>query len=311
MKEHNSKILITGGAGFIGSSLADYLLGKSNAQVVVVDNYLTGRQQNLPVSDRFRFIKADANDFNDISSIFQTFGFDYVFHYAAVVGVKRTLENPVMVLDDLQGIRNVLTLCKNTGVKRVFYASSSEVYGEPVHLPQHEHTTPLNSRLPYAVVKNAGESFCRSYYQEYGLEYTIFRFFNTYGPKQSPDFVVSRFINAALENKPITIYGDGQQTRTFCYIDDHLEATVNCLLHKKFIDDVVNIGNDQEISVLELAQVIKTITNSTSEIIHLPALPEGDMTRRQPDIEKMQCLLNRPFTSLEEGLKKIIDARKK
>jgi UDP-glucose 4-epimerase len=117
---------------------------------------------------------------------FKPFVFDYVFHYAAVVGVKRTLENPVLVLEDLQGIRNVLTLCKNTGVKRVFYASSSEVYGEPVHLPQHEHNTPLNSRLPYAVVKNAGESFCRSYFQEYGLEYTIFRFFNTYGPKQSP-----------------------------------------------------------------------------------------------------------------------------
>lgn len=311
MINSSTKVLVTGGAGFIGSSLAEYLLNKTEAQVVVVDNYLTGRQQNLPSSDKFRFIKADANDFNDIASIFQTFGFDYVFHYAAVVGVKRTLDNPVMVLDDLLGIRNVLKLCKNTGVKRVFYASSSEVYGEPVHLPQHEHNTPLNSRLPYAVVKNAGESFCRSYYQEFGLEYTLFRFFNTYGPKQSPDFVVSRFINAALENKPITIYGDGQQTRTFCYIDDNLEATVSCLLNNMYIDDVVNIGNDQEISVLELARVIKKITNSNSEIIHLPALPEGDMTRRQPDINKMERLLNRPFISLEEGLKKIIDARKK
>jgi len=311
MINSSTKILVTGGAGFIGSSLAEYLLNKTEAQVVVVDNYLTGRQQNLPVSDRLRFIKADANDFNDISSIFQTFGFDYVFHYAAVVGVKRTLENPVMVLDDLLGIRNVLMLCKNTGVKRVFYASSSEVYGEPVHLPQHEHNTPLNSRLPYAVVKNAGESFCRSYYQEYGLEYTIFRFFNTYGPKQSQDFVVSRFINASLEHKPITIYGDGQQTRTFCYIDDHLEATVSCLTDKMYIDDVVNIGNNHEISVLELARAIKKITSSRSEIVHLSALPEGDMTRRQPDIKKMECLLKRPFTSLEEGLKKIIDARKK
>lgn len=311
MISNSTKILVTGGAGFIGSSLAEYLLNKTEAQVVVVDNYLTGRQQNLPKSEKFRFIKADANDFNDIASIFQTFAFDYVFHYAAVVGVKRTLENPVMVLDDLQGIRNVLKLCKNTGVKRVFYASSSEVYGEPVHLPQHEHNTPLNSRLPYAIVKNAGESFCRSYLQEFGLEYTIFRFFNTYGPKQSPDFVVSRFISAALADKPITIYGDGQQTRTFCYIDDNLDATVSCLTNKMYIDDVVNIGNDHEISVLELARVIKKITNSNSEIIHMPALPEGDMTRRQPDIKKMECLLNRPFISLEDGLKRIIDARKK
>jgi UDP-glucose 4-epimerase len=215
------------------------------------------------------------------------------------------------VLEDLQGIRNVLTLCKNTGVKRVFYASSSEVYGEPVHLPQHEHTTPLNSRLPYAVVKNAGESFCRSYYQEYGLEYTIFRFFNTYGPKQSPDFVVSRFIDAALQNKPITIYGDGQQTRTFCYIDDHLEATVNCLLKDKYINDVVNIGNDQEISVLELATTIKKITKSNSDIVHLDPLAEGDMTRRQPDVGNMKQLLKRSMTSLEDGLRKIIEIRAK
>lgn len=311
MKNGKLKILVTGGAGFIGSSLSDFLLEKTKAEVIVVDNFLTGRQNNLPKDDRFRFIKADVNEFDAVASIFQTFGFDYVFHYAAVVGVKRTLENPVMVLNDLQGIRNVLTLCKNTGVKRVFYASSSEVYGEPVHLPQHEHTTPLNSRLPYAVVKNAGESFCRSYYQEYGLEYTIFRFFNTYGPKQSPDFVISRFIESALENKPITIFGDGQQTRTFCYIDDHLEATVSCLLNSQYINDVVNIGNDQEISVLELARAIKKITGSKSEIIHLDPLPEGDMTRRQPDIEKMQCLLKRPFTSLEEGLGKIIEHRKK
>jgi nucleoside-diphosphate-sugar epimerase len=304
------KILITGGAGFIGSSLAEYLLDKTDAHVVVVDNLLTGRQQNLPVSDRFRFIKADVNNFDDISSIFQSFRFDFVFHYAAVVGVKRTLDHPILVLDDLVGIRNVLTLCKNTGVKRVFYASSSEVYGEPVHLPQHEHTTPLNSRLPYAVVKNAGESFCRSFHQEYGLEYTIFRFFNTYGPKQSPDFVVSRFIDAALEDKPITIYGDGQQTRTFCYIDDHLEATVACLLQNKNVSDVVNIGNEKEFSVLELANTIKRVTNSKSEIVHLDPLAEGDMTRRQPDIEKMEKLLNHPFTPLEVGLKKIIEKRK-
>ncbi|MDX1956011.1 MAG: NAD-dependent epimerase/dehydratase family protein [Chitinophagaceae bacterium] len=304
------KILVTGGAGFIGSSLADYLIRKTDAYVVIVDNYLTGRQNNLPQSDRCKFIKANANDFNDISSVFHGFGFDYVFHYAAVVGVKRTLENPVMVLDDLMGIRNILTLSKNTGVKRVFYASSSEVYGEPVHLPQHEHTTPLNSRLPYAVVKNAGEAFCRSYYQEYGLEYTLFRFFNTYGPKQSHDFVVSRFIDAALLGKPITIYGDGQQTRTFCYVEDNLEATTNCLLENKFINDVVNIGNDLEISVLDLAEVIRKLTNSKSKIIHLDPLPEGDMTRRQPDIEKMQCLLNRPFISLEEGLVKVIEVRK-
>ena len=305
------RILITGGAGFIPSSLADALLAMPDTDVVLVDNFLTGRKENIPVHPRCRFIKNNVNDYNDIAPVFLAFKFDYVFHYAAVVGVKRTLENPVLVLEDIQGIRNVLDLSKNTGVKRVFFSSSSEVYGEPVHLPQHEHTTPLNSRLPYAVVKNVGESFCRSYQQEYGLDFTLFRFFNTYGPKQSPDFVVSRFINAALLNNDITIYGDGLQTRTFCYIDDNTEACINALVRNLFVNDVVNIGNDNAITILELAESIIRITKSGSKIIHLAPLPEGDMTRRQPDIGNMSQLLKKDFISLEEGLSRIIRLRKK
>ncbi|MBL7739733.1 MAG: NAD-dependent epimerase/dehydratase family protein [Chitinophagaceae bacterium] len=305
------RVLITGGAGFVPSSLADALLKRPDAEVVLVDNFLTGRKENIPSHPRCRFIKNDVNNYNDIAPVFLAFRFDYVFHYAAVVGVKRTLENPVMVLDDIQGIRNVLDLSKNTGVKRIFFSSSSEVYGEPVHLPQHEHTTPLNSRLPYAVVKNVGESFCRSYQQEYGLDFTLFRFFNTYGPKQSPDFVVSRFINAALENRDITIYGDGQQTRTFCYIDDNTEACLNALHQNLFVNDVVNVGNDNAITVLELAETIIRLTGSSSRIVHLPPLPEGDMTRRQPDISSMLQLLKREFIPLEEGLSRIIRLREK
>ncbi len=305
------KVLITGGAGFIGSSLADALLEKGNYEIVLVDNLLTGRIENLPDRPNCRFIKCDVNNYNDIAPIFLAFRFDYVFHYAAVVGVKRTLDNPVMVLNDLQGIRNVLDLSKNTGVKRVFFSSSSEVYGEPVHLPQHEHTTPLNSRLPYAVVKNVGESFCRSYHQEYGLEYTLFRFFNTYGPKQSPDFVISKFIDAALANKDITIYGDGSQTRTFCYISDNATACMNAMEKDLFVNDVVNIGNDDTYSILELAEIIIKLTGSRSKIVHLPPLPEGDMTRRQPDILNMKKLLNRGFIPLEAGLKEILKGKNK
>ncbi|MBK9938150.1 MAG: NAD-dependent epimerase/dehydratase family protein [Chitinophagaceae bacterium] len=304
------KILITGGAGFVPSSLADALLSKTDAELVLVDNFLTGRNENIPVHTRARFIKCDVNNYNEIAPIITAFRFDYIFHYAAVVGVKRTLDNPVMVLNDIQGIKNILDLAKSTGVKRVFFSSSSEVYGEPVHLPQHEHTTPLNSRLPYAVVKNVGESFCRSYQQEFGLDFTLFRFFNTYGPKQSPDFVVARFIDAALAGRDITVYGDGQQTRTFCYIDDNAEACINALLQNLFVNDVVNVGNDNAITVLELAQTIIQLTGSTSKIVYLPPLPEGDMTRRQPDIQNMKQLLKRDFTSLEEGLNRIIALKK-
>jgi UDP-glucose 4-epimerase len=183
------------------------------------------------------------------------------------------------------------------------------VYGEPVVLPQNEYTTPLNSRLPYAVVKNVGEAFFRSYKQEYDLDYTILRFFNTYGEKQSTDFVISKFIHAALENKPITIYGDGQQTRTFCYIDDNITATINALEQNLVLNDVVNIGNDKITTVLELAQIIIKLTNSNSQIVFLPPLPEGDMTRRQPDNAKMRTLLQRELVPLEEGLKRVIANR--
>lgn len=305
------KVLITGGAGFVGSSLADALLQKGNYEIVLVDNLLTGRLENLPKHPNCRFIKSDANNYNDIAPVFLAFRFDFVFHYAAVVGVKRTLDNPVMVLDDLKGIRNVLDLSKNTGVKRVFFSSSSEVYGEPVHLPQHEHTTPLNSRLPYAIVKNVGESFCRSYQQEYGLEYTLFRFFNTYGPKQSPDFVISKFIDAALAGRDITLYGDGLQTRTFCYINDNSTACINALEKNLFVNDVVNIGNDATVTILELAQLIIKLTGSSSKIVHLPPLPEGDMTRRQPEITNMKQLLGRDFLPLEDGIREILNGRKK
>jgi UDP-glucuronate decarboxylase len=302
------KILITGGAGNVAGSLAKRLVKDKDNFVVIVDNLSTGSTSKLPDAslDNWKFIKADVNHFNDISTIMNAYTFDYVFHYAAVVGVMRTLENPISVLRDIEGIKNVLDLSKNTGVKRVFYSSSSEVYGEPVTLPQHEETTPLNSRLPYAVVKNVGEAFFKSYQKEFGLNYTIFRFFNTYGPGQSEDFVLPRFIRAAKNNQDITIYGDGSQTRTFCYVDDNIEATENALNFGIGINETVNIGSDQEITILNLAQLVIALTGSASKIIHLAPLAEGDMSRRKPDISKMTALLKRPLTPLPEGIKKIL-----
>ena len=167
------KILITGGAGFIPSCLASKLLERENIYTVLIDNLLTGSLLNLPKHERCKFIRADVNRFNDLSAIMTAYKFDYVFHYAAVVGVNRTIENPSLVLDDVRGFQNIFELSKNTNVKRIFFSSSSEVYGEPVSLPQHEYKTPLNSKLPYAVVKNIGEVFCRSFQQEYGLNYNI------------------------------------------------------------------------------------------------------------------------------------------
>jgi nucleoside-diphosphate-sugar epimerase len=301
-------ILITGGAGFVPSSLADKLLENPNNKIILIDNFLTGIRENIPIHDNCTFFEGDANNFEILKSVFDQFRFDYVFHYAAVVGVKRTLEHPLLVLEDIQGFKNVLELSRTQHVKRVFFSSSSEVYGEPVHLPQNEETTPLNSRLPYAIVKNVGESYLKSYFQEFGLKYTIFRFFNTYGPKQSPDFVMSKFIQAAIKNEDITVYGDGNQTRTFCYIDDNIEACLKTMEDERFANDIFNIGNDKICTIKELAQTIINLTGSSSKIIHLPPLPEGDMTRRQPDITKMKQILNRDLLGLEDGIKNVLNS---
>jgi len=303
-----TKFLITGGAGFIGSCLAEKLAEKPENYIVVVDNLLTGEFKKVPISvhNNIHFIKGDANDYRDISAIFFAYQFDYVFHYAALVGVLRTLQFPVSVLEDIAGIENILKLSKNTGVKRVYFSSSSEVYGEPVEFPQNEHTTPLNSRLPYAIVKNVGEAYLRSYQKEFDLEYTIFRFFNTFGPKQSRDFVISKFLRAALNNEPISIYGDGAQTRTFCFIDDNIEACTNALYHNMYVNDVVNVGGTIEITILEVAKTIIKIANSSSEIRFVAPLEEGDMTRRKPDTAKMSKLINRPLITFEDGLRKVI-----
>ncbi len=307
-----ARILVTGGAGFIASELAIRLAADPANEVVVVDNLLTGDVGKLPavMPPNMHFIKCDVNRFEDISSVFYAYRFQYVFHYAAVVGVKRTTDNPVMVLRDIDGIRNILDLSKNMGVKRVLFSSSSEVYGEPVEIPQNERTTPLNSKLPYAIVKNIGEAFLRSYHKEFGLEYTVFRFFNTYGPKQSRDFVVSKFIRAALAGEDITLYGDGLQTRTFCYIDDNIDACLRAFHGNEVLNDVVNIGSDVEITIQGLAKLIIELTGSRSRIIHLPPLEEGDMTRRMPDVTRMRALLDREMLPLRDGLVRILEAQK-
>lgn len=272
-----ANILVTGGSGFVGSCMAERLIADPENYVVIMDDLSTGSDTKLPSKElsNWRFVKGNVNVYRDIAEVMLSTNFDYVFHYAALVGVKRTQDNPVAVLEDIQGFKNVLDLAKNTGVKRVYFSSSSEVYGEPVELPQHEETTPLNSRVPYAVVKNVGESFVKSYEKEFGLEYTIFRFFNTYGPKQSTDFVMSKFMNKALKNEDITIYGNGNQTRTFCFVDDNVEACYQAFKQNKVVNDVMNVGGETEITILELAKIIIKLTNSESKIVHLPALMEG------------------------------------
>lgn len=301
-------ILVTGGAGNVGSALVRALVRRPDTQVVVADNLLTGSVEKIRLdAPNLTFIKCDANDYDDIAPLFNRFRFTHVFHFAAVVGVQRTLENPLLVLGDIAGFENVLQLCKNTGVQRVYFSSSSEVYGEPVEIPQNEESTPLNARLPYAVVKNLGEVYMRTYQREYRLPYTIFRFFNTYGPRQSEDFVLPRFVRAALDGKPLRVYGDGAQTRTFCYVDDTVDTCV--AIHEKGVctNDVINIGSDHEMSILDLARTVIRVVGSESKIEFLPPLTEGDMKRRCPDNSKMRQILGRNLVPLEEGIRRLVE----
>jgi UDP-glucose 4-epimerase len=161
------------------------------------------------------------------------------------------------------------------------------------------------------LLKMFGEAYCKSYLREHGLEYTIFRFFNTYGPNQSPDFVIPKFIELAKQNLPIPLYGIGNQTRTFCYIDDNTETIFRCLENHYFINETLNIGSDVELTIADLAAKIIHLSHSESKTILLPPLPEGDMTRRMPDITRMRSVLNRSLTDIDTGLKLTIDSNYK
>ena len=299
-----NNILVTGGAGFIPSCLVEGLLESQN-KVISIDNFETGKESNIIQHENHSFVRADANDYEQIAPILLENKIDYIFHYAALVGVERTQQNPLKVLEDIEGIKNILNLSVEHNIERVFYSSSSEVYGEPVEIPQNEITTPLNSKLPYAIVKSVGESFMRTFHEHRGVDFTIMRFFNTYGPRQKNDFVISKFIELALSNQDLTIYGDGSQTRSFLHVADNIEFTIKILEEKKLINDVVNVGSDIEITIIDLANLIIESLDSKSKIVFLPPLKEGDMTRRQPDISKMKSVFNKEIISLKDGIKDV------
>ena len=301
-------ILITGVAGNIGSYLALSLL-KKKYNVIGIDNFLTGKPEKLPNKSyrNFKFILGDVNNKKKISSIFSSYKIKFVFHFAAVVGVQRTQQFPLKVMNDIKGTKSLLELSVKYKVLRFFYSSSSEIYGEPINLPLQEENSPLNSKLPYSVVKNVSENYVKIFQEEFDLSYTIFRFFNTFGPNQSEDFVIPKFVKLALKNLPIPIYGDGLQTRTFLYVDDNIDTIVNCFEKNLFINEVLNIGSNIEYTIIDLAKMIIKLTNSSSKLKYLPALTRGDMRRRQPNNNKMRIALGRKFFNLNSALQQYIN----
>ena len=300
------RILVTGGAGFIGSHLCKRLVAEHH-EVVCMDNLFTGRRENIRTllsNNNFEFERHDVND----SFIVEV---DQIYHLACPASPVHYQRNPVRTIRTcVQGTLHALELAREVGA-RLFIASTSEVYGDPAIHPQIEsywgNVNPIGARACYDEGKRCAEALAVSFARQYNVEVRIARIFNTYGPRmlENDGRVVSNFVTQALRNQPITIYGEGTQTRSFCYVSDLVEAMTR-FMETACDQTPVNIGNPQETSIAEIAQTIKTLTNSTAELIYQP-LPEDDPTRRCPDISRARTLLNwEPTVSLKEGLERTI-----
>ncbi len=290
----------------MGSHMCDLLLSKK-AKVTCVDDLSNGKLANishLKNNKKFKFYKKDVNDPKQITPIFKKEKPDYVMHYAAMVGVKKTSDNPLEVFKDIEGVKNIAELSKRHKVKKILFTSSSEVYGEPVKLPIAEDDT-FNSKWPYGLVKILGEQYFKAYYEKYGIPATIVRFFNVYGPRQDfgdSGFVVSVFLKNALNKKPLEIYGDGEQTRDFVYVNDNIRLTLKAFLNDKADGRPMNIGSGKSIRIIDLADEIKKIFPAAN-IMFKSARRKGEIRYRTPDIGFMKKILkDKPKIKLSDGL---------
>ncbi|MCP4712934.1 MAG: SDR family oxidoreductase [Planctomycetes bacterium] len=301
------KILITGGAGFIGSRLTERLL-EAGHSVIICDNFHTGSRKNIKHLLNHDDIEVYRHDVTEPYQV----EVDYIYNLACPASPIHYQRSPVRtVLTSVMGAINALNLAKDIKA-RVLQASTSEVYGNPEEHPQKEsywgNVNPIGPRSCYDEGKRVAETLMFDYHRENGVDIRIARIFNTYGPRMSTDDgrVVSNFILQALRNEPITIFGDGSQTRSFCFVDDTVEALIR-LMDQTEITGPVNIGSPDERSIGEIAQLIVEITDSSSEIIFKP-LPQDDPVRRKPNIKLAQDKLKwRPTITLEEGLPKVVE----
>lgn len=306
----STKVLVTGGAGFIGSNLAAELI-EQGAQVTIIDDLSTGSRENLgEIRGSFDFVEGDINDRSVVQKAID--GAEIVFHQAALPSVPRSVEDPLETHRVcVDGTFNLLLLAREYGVRRFIYAASSSAYGDQPVLPKVE-TMRADPLSPYAVAKLTGELYCRAFNNVYGLETMSLRYFNVFGPRQNPSStysgVISRFIDALLAGSTPVIYGDGEQTRDFTYVANVVDANIRAAQSAEGVGQTLNVANGEKISLNQLLDVLRKITGaSNSQPEYLPAR-KGDVKDSQADNSLAVKLLGyKEHVGLEDGLRKTID----
>lgn len=305
-----TKVLVTGGAGFIGSNLAGELI-RQGAKVRIIDNFATGFQENLDeIAGDFEFIEGDITDPDIVAKAVADI--DTVFHQAALPSVPRSVDDPAETHRVcVDGTFNLLLKSKEAGVRRFVYAASSSAYGNQPTLPKVE-TMRADPLSPYAVAKLTGELYCRSFHHVYGLETVSLRYFNVFGPRQNPasmySGVISRFIDALMTGETPVIFGDGEQSRDFTYIDNVVDANIKASQTTKGLGEVMNVANGDRITLNELLEVLKGITDRSDAPADYQPERSGDVKHSQADNRRaVECLGYSQLVGLEEGLRKTVE----
>ncbi len=300
------KIVVTGGAGFIGSHIAEHW-SKQNAEIHIIDNLRTGFKKNIENFPNVNFHNGSITDKDLVNSVLENT--DYVFHLAALISVPESLQKPIECLDiNVKGLLNVLDAAKDNRVKKVVHSSSAAIYGDDPRLPKDISMKP-KPQTPYGITKLDGEYYLQMYYEQYGLPTTSLRYFNVFGPRQDPKSqyaaAIPIFVYKALKNEPITIYGDGEQTRDFVYVKDVVSANILAATTEDVVG-VFNVANEKAITINELANLIIKTTNSKSKIVYQPTRP-GDIKHSLASIKETRELLKfNPSHDLDSSLKTTI-----
>lgn len=305
-----SKVLVTGGAGFIGSNLAEELI-RQGAKVAIIDNFVTGFRENLDeIKGDFDFIEGDLNDDDKLAKAIENV--EIIFHEAALPSVPRSVENPAETHRACANATfNLLVKAKENNVKRLIYAASSSAYGNQEILPKVETMLP-DPLSPYAAAKLMGEYYCKVFANVYGLETFSLRYFNVFGPRQNPasmySGVISRFVDSLMKDESPAIYGDGETSRDFTYIDNVLDANIKAAQTTKGIGEVLNVANGDRITLNELLEVLKQITGKPNINANYQPERAGDVKHSQADNTRARTWLGyEKLVGLEEGLQKTIE----